>query len=551
MTNIYKILCFLLISFLGIPSAFGFTHLHTQKLYQLDNNNAQCGQSLSDKKLFTFNEVQAQQEYCLLLEFDISTTTEKPQLLFISALASTEIFLDGKPLAANGQAGNNLATEIPGNIEFWVNLPAQLTIGRHQLILKMSTYHAPADLSQYFYGAFIRDQNEFFQHKQLNNLFAILLAGGLALVALIFLILVFSIQRQAHWLIFCLLCASASCLLIIEVWRNFMGYAYPLHVFRLYSVLLMADLFSLLLPLYFLLFYKLQRILWWFIAIVIFVILIAIAPMSFDGKVYLTLSMALVISVLINLLALKKQKPGSITGFIISLLSLILNFWQSLYFTEQGFALIVCLLLLSLLYQLIQQFRDEKAKAAMAIQLENQLLHKSLQPHFLMNSLTLISELIQHSPEKSEQFIQALAVEFRLLNIYVGSPSISLLQELELCRNYLDMINIRQSLDHQLNVEGDCTNIKIPPALLLTLLENTFSHNKYQEAIQFTLTIIKQPSRVKLSLTLPVAEKRLHEGIGIGNSYIEQSLRQVFSNQATYAVEQKENLWLAKIELPL
>src|SRR5690606_1704871 len=220
------------------------------------------------------------------------------------------------------------------------------------------------------------------------------------------------------------------------------GYLYPLHITRLYTVLITASTFSILLPLYFLLLYRLKNTLWWMTGVSAIVILLVISSISFDGKVYLILFSSLVVCVLVNLSALKKRRSGSITGLIINLLSLALNLWHSLYFTEQGFALVVFLLLLSLLYQLVQQFRYEKTKAAMAIQLENQLLHRSLQPHFLMNSLTLISELIQQAPEEAEKFIQALAAEFRLLNRYVRRPTISLVQELELCQNYLEMMSI-------------------------------------------------------------------------------------------------------------
>lgn len=551
-TSCSRIFILLLLTLSSVQSALGFTNLQAQTVYQLTGDAMQCGEALNVKTPFSFYDIKANQNYCLLLEFDLHKTPETLQLLFISALASTEIILDGKPLAMNGRIGENATAEIPGNIEFWVSLsPEQLNTGRHQLILKLSTHNAPRDLSQYFYSLFIQDQQAFFHHKQLINLLPIMLSGGLALVAVILLILSISIQRQTHWWIFCLLCVSASILLMAEVWRSLFGYAYPSHILRLYLILITAGIFSLLLPWYFLSLYQMRKILFWLMGITSVIVLLAFTPSSFDGKVYLTLFAVLIISLVINLLAFKRSAQASMTGLIIISLSLALILWQSFYFTEQGFALIVCLLLISLLYQLMQQFRYEKAKAAMAIQLENQLLHRSLQPHFLMNSLALINELIHQAPEKAEQFIQALATEFRLLNHYVRRPTISLLQELELCQNYLQMMNIRQQFTHALNIEGDAASIEIPPAVLLTLLENAFSHNKYQQAVQFNLKIDSQNTRIKLMLELPNAPARSHQGTGIGNLYIQQSLHQVFANKASCNVQELNNIWFVTIELPL
>lgn len=542
----------LLLTVLCAQSAFALINLHEQQIYQVDGNTSQCNPSLAIKNSFSLSNVKANQDYCLLIEFYLHKKPENQQVLFISALASTEILLDGNLLAMNGRVGQTASTEIPGNIEFWVSLsPDQLSAGAHKLLLKLSTRNAPPDLMQYVYSIFIQDQQAFFHHKQLMNLFPVLLSGGLALVAVILLVFTISLQQRSHWWIFCLLCASASILLLAEVWRSLMSYAYPVHILRLYVILCAAGLFSLLLPWYFLSLYQIRNWIFWVITIGCLLLLLAFAPISFDGRVYLMLLVALVICLFIHLLAIKKSAHASLTGLMIISLSLVLIGWQSFYFTEQGFALIVCLLLMSLLYQLVQQFRYEKSKAAMALQLENQLLHRSLQPHFLMNSLALINELIYSDQKKAESFIEALAIEFRLLNQYVRQPTISLLQELELCHNYLQMMAIRQQLPHQLIIQGDANGISIPPAVLLTLLENAFSHNQYQQATQFKLTIEKQNSRAILVLELPVAQVKPHQGSGLGNLYIEQSLQQVFSGRVSYRQQILDNSWQIYIELPL
>jgi hypothetical protein len=550
-TRYFQVFVLLLIA-VSAQSAFAFINLQNQKVYQLDGDATQCNHSSNVKSQFSFVDVKANQNYCLLIEFYLHKTPDRQQLLFISALASTEIMLDGNALAMNGRVGNNTITEIPGNIEFWVSLSTgQLRAGPHKLLFKLSTHNAPPNLMQYVYGVSIQDQQAFFHHKQLINILPVMLSGGLILVAVIVLILSISLKQRSHWWIFCLLCTSASILLLAEVWRSLVGYAYQLHILRLYIILFSAGLFSLLLPWYFLSLYQIRKILFWLIGISSLILFLAFSPVSFDSKVYLMLLFALVISLIIHFVVIKNLAKASVTGLVIVGLALVLITWQNFYFTEQGFALIVCLLLMSLLYQLIQQFRYEKAKAAIALQLENQLLHRSLQPHFLMNSLALINELIYQDPTRAEGFIDALAAEFRLLNQYVRRPTISLLQELELCHNYVQLMTIRQQLHHQLVIDGDASGVIIPPAVLLTLLENAFAHNKYQQTVQFSLKIDKKSSGTTMIFELPVAQTRSHQGTGLGNLYVEQSLQQIFAGKASCKLQALENIWLIRIELPL
>lgn len=551
MPNTLKILFYFLPLFLWGSSAFGFINLQAQNIYQLSNNLSHCGDLLDKGKSFSFDEVTAQHNYCLLLEFYVTEAPTTQQVLFISALAASEFVLDGKRLGGNGQVGDSAESEIPGNIEFSISLsPLQLQMGHHQMVLKLSTFHAPASLSQYFYSLFIQDQEQFYRSKQLRILLPLLLCGGLALVGVIIIAFALGIERQAHWWVFGLLSVSASLMLLAESWRSLIGYSYPFHMDRLHFILYAAGVFSILLPCYFLLLYRAQKIFLWLAGAISIVFIIAFSKASFDGKVHLMLLSALIISLLIHWQAIKTDFPGSRTGICIVVLSLALNIWQSWYFAEQGFAWIVCLLLLPLLYQMVQQFRYEKTKSARAIQLENQLLHRSIQPHFLMNSLTLISELVHQSPIKAEEFIQALAKEFYLLNQYVAHPKIPLEQEIALCQNYLDMMNLRQQLRHELVVKGDVKLPYVPPALLLTLLENAFSHNKYQADLVFELCLDQQENSLIISFRLPRGVQQVHQGMGIGNLYIQHSLQQVFSQKATYQLEELDDSWLAIFTLP-
>ena len=200
--------------------------------------------------------------------------------------------------------------------------------------------------------------------------------------------------------------------------------------------------------------------------------------------------------------------------------------------------------------RLLAQLLGERSKAARAQQLENQLLRKSMQPHFLMNSLSLISELHAQAPAAAEAFIEALGAELRMLNEFAQQPSIALAQELALCHNYLDIMATRLQQPCSLQVDGAAADIRVPPALLLTALENAFSHNRYRHGARFVLHSARLAQTQVLTLSLPQGAARPHAGSGLGEQYIRASLHAVFGDAARYASERHAAGWRLTFTLP-
>jgi LytS/YehU family sensor histidine kinase len=258
----------------------------------------------------------------------------------------------------------------------------------------------------------------------------------------------------------------------------------------------------------------------------------------------------LMFSLVINVIAFLRTQSGSRSGLIVALCALGIFMAPTFQFSESGFALVVCILLPFILYQLVTQFSLDKSKAALATQLENQLLRKSLQPHFLMNSLSLIGELVHQSPTRAEKFIQALGSEFRMLNEYAHLRLISLMQELELCHNYLEIMSTRLQQHCVLKITGDPSDIEIPPAIFLTSLENAFSHNKYRQRVDFELKITKSSACATMELIIPVGSQREHVGTGTGSQYIRQSLDEVFEARVQYHASLQNNAWTIIVSIP-
>ncbi|MGK5080358.1 histidine kinase [Janthinobacterium sp. HLX7-2] len=518
----------------------------------LDDGWRACGMRTAAPAASLHQLLRPGQLLCLERDFSVSSTPQASTLLVLSALAASELWLDDILIGSNGQPARQAGEERAGDIDFAMPLaPQQLAMGKHHLRLLLSTQHVPARLAAPFYALYLIDRQDYRAALAWYRLPALLLAGALGAVALLFLALTVLYQRHRHWAMFAALCLVAALLLVAEIWRSFAGYAYPLHLPRLYAVNALTWLFSALLPLYFHAAYRLPR---WQLAAVLLLALTALAgalPAHFDSRCWWMFCVGLAASLALNLAALWRRLPGSRSGAAIALASGILFASTGERFAEGGFALVVCFLLLPLCAQLLAQLLGERNKAARAQQLENQLLRKSMQPHFLMNSLSLISELNAQSPQAAEAFIEALGAELRMLNEYAQQPSIALTQELALCHNYLSIMSTRLQQPCSLLLDGEAPGITVPPAILLTALENAYSHNRYRRGAQFKLRIARLAQTQVLTLSLPAGEPRQHLGSGMGEQYIRTSLQAVFGDGAHYAIEQRQQGWHLTFTLPV
>lgn len=129
-------------------------------------------------------------------------------------------------------------------------------------------------------------------------------------------------------------------------------------------------------------------------------------------------------------------------------------------------------------------------KAAKLYDLE--LFKMLLQPHFLFNSLNNLYAL---SIKKSDQTSEAIAGLSELLEkivSYSREEVIPLQNEIDLIKDYIKLERIwlgETSFVLDLQVSGDINEIKVPPLVLYTFVENCFKHGIRRCENQGWLTI--------------------------------------------------------------
>jgi hypothetical protein len=172
------------------------------------------------------------------------------------------------------------------------------------------------------------------------------------------------------------------------------------------------------------------------------------------------------------------------------------------HFEHTGFMVGFLPILVAMIAAIALRLRAERLQARdtrlLAARMEIELLKKSLQPHFLMNTLTALSQVIEEKPAAAVRLIDDLAVEFRSLARFSAEKSVLIGEELALCRAHLGVMSARTDRAWKLEAAGIDATASIPPALFLTLIENGFSHQRARlDETTFTLRAERTGERVR------------------------------------------------------
>lgn len=489
-------------------------------------------------------------EYCLRfnLQLKASDIPENPAL-FLSSLSASEIYWDGQALTSNGTPGDSKKAEQPGNIHFFYPLQNLENLsGSHTISMRLSTHFLQKPLHQSFYSFALVNETVMRKELQTNYLIPLVLAGFLFCVSLIFYLIYLLYRRQEQSLWFSVLAFLSSALLVVEKLREIFGYSYDWHIPRLNAVLLLSTLVATALVGFYLSYFQIQQKYKWFVGLLLLSVLTWILPIGYDPRSLIVFGLALLGCLSITLLQFKTHKREATlnTAFLSVAISLFI-YWN-LRFVEYGFAAIIALLIVFHLIVMIRQFAIDRTRALEAEKMELELLKRSLQPHFLMNSLTLVMEWIETQPEKALDFIQALSKEFKLFTQFSQKRCVSLAEEIEFCQNYLAIMSSRLQVDCSLTIAGNNYAIELPPAIIHTLLENSFTHCGQQNSFEFHLTITESENSTTLLLASPLGT-RVASGTGLGSRYIRTQLKRLFDDNWQFNSYQKKQLWFDEIRV--
>ncbi|MDJ1496472.1 histidine kinase [Cytophagaceae bacterium DM2B3-1] len=155
------------------------------------------------------------------------------------------------------------------------------------------------------------------------------------------------------------------------------------------------------------------------------------------------------------------------------------------------------------------------------IQAQFSALKNQVNPHFLFNSLSILSSLVQVDAELSEKFIDQLSRAYRYILEQKDNEQVSLRTELEFIQSYVFLLKIR--FEDKFNVviqvpETYWNHYKIAPLTLQLLIENAVKHNRMssEEPLQVYIRAENTNLIVKNKIQLRT-QSDISTGVGLQN----------------------------------
>jgi len=169
-------------------------------------------------------------------------------------------------------------------------------------------------------------------------------------------------------------------------------------------------------------------------------------------------------------------------------------------------------------------------------------LRSQLQPHFLFNTLNLISGTLYQDPKKADDIIKRLEGLLHYSLATEQKNTVSLKEEIEVMVSYLDIAKLRfgDRLSTVISIAPETNNLMIPAMLLQPLLENAVKYGiePSDKTGEIALTTSLESDKLIIKITNPWHQRRAQqESFGIGLSNTKNRLALLYQGQASVELE--------------
>ncbi|HZY80312.1 MAG TPA: histidine kinase [Cyclobacteriaceae bacterium] len=164
-----------------------------------------------------------------------------------------------------------------------------------------------------------------------------------------------------------------------------------------------------------------------------------------------------------------------------------------------------------------EQLKKENALA------QYEALKNQVSPHFLFNSLSILSSLVHIDANLSEKFIDQLSKAYRYILEQKDNETVSLKTELDFLKSYAFLLKIR--FENKFDIKTSITDeeaekYSVAPLTLQLLIENCVKHNRMSEKEPLIVTITINENHLSVANHVrprSETEKILSTGIGLSN----------------------------------
>ncbi len=200
--------------------------------------------------------------------------------------------------------------------------------------------------------------------------------------------------------------------------------------------------------------------------------------------------------------------------------------------------------------------QNEELKALKEQQLVAELtyLKAQLQPHFFFNTLNNIYSLALKQDKDTASLVAKLAEMMRYILYKADEKWVSLKEETEFIKNYVEVENIRyrSAITINFDTQGIDDESKISPLLLLPFIENAFKHGIQEEEKEGFVNIIicKTKEELIVEVQNSIAKANQHIG-GIGLLNVKKRLEILYPQNHKLEIQDDGKIYQVSLTLEM
>ncbi|MBK9290436.1 MAG: PAS domain S-box protein [Bacteroidetes bacterium] len=155
------------------------------------------------------------------------------------------------------------------------------------------------------------------------------------------------------------------------------------------------------------------------------------------------------------------------------------------------------------------------------LQSQFEVLKQQVNPHFLFNSLNVLTSLIKLDPDLAESFTERLSKVYRYVLEYKEKDLVSLSTEMDFLQAYLFLLEIRfmHKIRVEIKIEKTWLEFFILPLAIQLIIENAIKHNTFSKSKPLLINIfVDENRRLNIVNNLNLREtKPISTGVGLDN----------------------------------
>lgn len=147
-------------------------------------------------------------------------------------------------------------------------------------------------------------------------------------------------------------------------------------------------------------------------------------------------------------------------------------------------------------------------------------LKNQLDPHFLFNSLNVLTSLIEENPENAQKFTTSLSKVYRYVLEQKDKELVLVDEELEFAKTYMSLLKMRfeDSIIFEMPEKASNPESKVVPLSLQLLLENAVKHNMVTTSKPLHIKIYEDGNYLVVENNLqPKDIVKKSSGVGLSN----------------------------------